>query len=89
VAQGAAVRVFNWLVGWLTGVRLHDHNCGFNVIAGPCSAKCVYGELHRFVPVLAHARGFRVGELAVNHRQRKFGHSKYGLRRFVKDFWIC
>ena len=46
----------------------------------------LYGELHRFVPVLAAARGFRVGELAIDHRPRKFGHSKYGVRRFVKGF---
>jgi dolichol-phosphate mannosyltransferase len=46
----------------------------------------LYGELHRFIPVLAAARGFRIGELAINHRPRKFGHSKYGMRRFVKGF---
>jgi glycosyltransferase involved in cell wall biosynthesis len=80
-------RVFNWLVGWLTGVRLHDHNCGFKCYRRAVLGEVrLYGELHRFVPVLAHARGFRVGELAVNHRQRKFGRSKYGLRRFVKGF---
>ncbi len=80
-------RVFNWLVGWLTGVRLHDHNCGLKCYRRAVLSEVrLYGELHRFVPVLAHARGFRVGELAVNHRERKFGHSKYGLRRFVKGF---
>jgi hypothetical protein len=46
----------------------------------------LYGELHRFVPVLAAARGFKVGEIAVDHRPRRFGHSKYGVRRFVKGF---
>jgi len=46
----------------------------------------LYGELHRFVPVLAAARGFRVGEIAINHRARRFGHSKYGFTRFVKGF---
>ena len=46
----------------------------------------LYGELHRFVPVLAAGRGFRVGELVIQHRPRKFGHSKYGFRRFVKGF---
>jgi hypothetical protein len=44
----------------------------------------IYGELHRFVPVLAHARGFRVGEIEVNHRARKHGRSHYGLSRFIK-----
>jgi hypothetical protein len=46
----------------------------------------LYGELHRFIPVLAAARGFRVGEIEINHRPRKFGTSKYGVRRFVKGF---
>ena len=46
----------------------------------------LYGELHRFVPVLAAGRGFRVGELVINHRPRQFGRSKYGLSRFVKGF---
>jgi dolichol-phosphate mannosyltransferase len=80
-------RAFNWLVGWLTGVRLHDHNCGFKCYRRAVLSEVrLYGELHRFVPVLAHARGFRVGELTVNHRPRKFGRSKYGVKRFVKGF---
>src|SRR6202022_2820038 len=46
----------------------------------------LYGELHRFIPVLAAARGYKVGEIEINHRPRRFGHSKYGVRRFVKGF---
>lgn len=80
-------RVFNWLVGLLTGVRLHDHNCGMKCYRREVLSEVrLYGELHRFVPVLAHARGFRVGELTVNHRARQFGRSKYGVVRFVKGF---
>ncbi len=80
-------RVFNWLIGRLTGVRLHDHNCGFKCYRREiCQELRLYGELHRFVPVLAEARGWRVGEIVVNHRPRKFGHSKYGVWRFVKGF---
>ncbi len=80
-------KVFNALVGWLTGVRLHDHNCGFKCYRAEVLREVrLYGELHRFVPVLAAARGFRVGEIAVDHRPRRFGHSKYGVRRFVKGF---
>jgi dolichol-phosphate mannosyltransferase len=80
-------RVFNWLVGWLTGVRLHDHNCGFKCYRREIFDEVrLYGEMHRFVPVLASARGWRVGEVVVNHRPRQFGHSKYGFRRFVKGF---
>jgi dolichol-phosphate mannosyltransferase len=78
-------RVFNWLVGFLTGVRLHDHNCGFKCYRREIFDEVrLYGELHRFVPVLAAARGWRVGEIVVNHRERKFGHSKYGVSRIIK-----
>jgi glycosyltransferase involved in cell wall biosynthesis len=80
-------RIFNWVVSWLTGVYLHDHNCGLKCYRREVFAEVrLYGELHRFVPVLAAARGFRVGELAVAHRPRKYGRSKYGVRRFIKGF---
>jgi glycosyltransferase involved in cell wall biosynthesis len=80
-------RVFNWLVGWMTGVRLHDHNCGFKCYRREIFDEVrLYGELHRFVPVLAAARGWKVGEIVVNHRAREFGRSKYGVSRIVKGF---
>jgi dolichol-phosphate mannosyltransferase len=80
-------RVFNWLVSWMTGVKLHDHNCGMKCYRREIFDEVrLYGELHRFVPVLAAARGYKIGELVINHRARKFGHSKYGVRRFVKGF---
>ena len=81
----AGSRLFNRLVSFVTGVGLHDHNCGFKGYRAEVFQEVrLYGELHRFVPVLAAGRGFRVGELVVNHRPRKFGRSKYGMRRFVK-----
>lgn len=80
-------RVFNWMVSALTGTHLHDHNCGFKCYRSEVLREVfIYGELHRFVPVLAGARGFRVGEIEVNHRSRQFGRSKYGFSRFVKGF---
>jgi dolichol-phosphate mannosyltransferase len=80
-------KVFNWLVSRVTGVKLHDHNCGFKCYRPEVFKEVrLYGEMHRFVPVLAAARGWRIGELAVHHRPRQFGRSKYGLRRFVKGF---
>jgi glycosyltransferase involved in cell wall biosynthesis len=80
-------RVFNRMVSSLTGVRLHDHNCGMKVYRAEIFREVrLYGELHRFIPVLAAARGFRVGEIEINHRPRRFGHSKYGVRRFIKGF---
>jgi dolichol-phosphate mannosyltransferase len=79
--------VFNALVSGLTGLRLHDHNCGMKCYRAEVFREIrLYGELHRFIPVLAAARGYRVGEIVINHRPRRFGRSKYGLRRFVKGF---
>ena len=78
-------RVFNWLVGRLTGVKLHDHNCGFKCYRRDVIEEVrIRGELHRFVPVLAAAQGFKVDEVEVNHRPRKFGSSNYGVTRIVK-----
>jgi len=80
-------RVFNYMVSKLTGVHLHDHNCGLKCYRREVLGEVrLYGELHRFIPVLAHARGFRVGELIIHHRPRQHGHSKYGLGRFIKGF---
>ena len=80
-------RVFNWMVSRLTGVRLHDHNCGFKCYRRPVLAEIrLYGEMHRFIPVLANAKGWKPGEVVVNHRKRQFGKSKYGVRRIVKGF---
>jgi glycosyltransferase involved in cell wall biosynthesis len=80
-------RIFNWMVSWTFGVYLHDHNCGMKCYRAEVFREVkLYGELHRFIPVLAAARGFRVGEIEINHRPRRFGRSKYGVRRFVKGF---
>ena len=80
-------RIFNAMVSGLTGVRLHDHNCGMKCYRREVLSEVrLYGELHRFVPVLAAARGFTVGELVIQHRPRQFGHTKYGFRRFIKGF---
>lgn len=80
-------RVFNAMVSWLTGVPLHDHNCGMKCYRSEVFREVrLYGELHRFIPVLAAARGFKVGEIEIHHRPRKFGRSKYGVRRFLKGF---
>ena len=80
-------RFFNGMVSYMTSVKLHDHNCGMKCYRREIFDEItLYGELHRFVPVLAAARGFRVGEKVVAHRARQFGVSKYGFTRFVKGF---
>jgi dolichol-phosphate mannosyltransferase len=83
----APSRIFNLMVSWVTDVKLHDHNCGMKAYRAEIFREVrLYGELHRFIPVLAAARGYRVGEIEINHRPRRFGYSKYGVRRFVKGF---
>jgi glycosyltransferase involved in cell wall biosynthesis len=80
-------RVFNWMVSRLSGLKLHDHNCGMKLLTREVAQELkLYGELHRFIPVLAHARGFRVTEVSIEHRARQFGHSKYGVKRFARGF---
>jgi len=80
-------RIFNFMVSWLTGVKLHDHNCGMKCYRAEVFREIrLYGELHRFIPVLASSRGFKIGEIEIRHRPRQFGRSKYGVRRFLKGF---
>lgn len=78
-------RIFNRMISWLTGVQLHDHNCGLKAYRREVLDEVqLYGEMHRFVPVLAAARGFRVTEIPVRHQPRIHGVSKYGFERFIK-----
>jgi len=81
-------RVFNAMVSFVTGVHLHDHNCGMKCYRSEVFREVrLYGELHRFIPVLAAARGYKVGEIEINHRARRYGGSKYmGVNRFLKGF---
>lgn len=85
VIKKISSRIFNSTVSFLTGIKLHDFNCGFKIYRREVVKNIeVYGELHRFLPVLAHEKGFKVGELKVEHNAREFGKSKYGrsgLRR--------
>ncbi len=80
-------RIFNVVTGRLSGLRLHDLNCGLKAYrADVVKGMPIYGELHRFIPVLAHYRGYRVAELPVNHRPREHGRSRYGMERYVRGF---
>ena len=80
-------KVFNKLVSWVTGVKLQDHNCGFKIYRREVFDEVkLYGEMHRFVPVLAASRGFKIAQVPVNHRARQHGVSKYGLSRLPKGF---
>lgn len=80
-------KLFNWTVRRASGVQLHDFNCGFKAYRREVTSSIrLYGELHRFTPVLASAEGFRVGELPVKHHARQWGSSKYGWSRLTKGF---
>ena len=78
-------KLFNFVTSRASGLSLQDFNCGFkayrrDVVEG----LDIYGELYRYIPVVVHSKGFRVGELPVSHRARSFGKSKYGLERFFR-----
>jgi glycosyltransferase involved in cell wall biosynthesis len=81
-------RIFNWAVAVVSGVKLHDVNCGLKAYrAEVLRGMRIYGELHRFIPILASYRGFKVAEISVNHRPRAHGRSRYGLERYVRGFF--
>jgi glycosyltransferase involved in cell wall biosynthesis len=80
-------RLFNAVTSSVAGLKLHDFNCGFKLYRREVTEAIeVYGEFHRFMPALAHWRGFRVGEVPVRHRARRFGRSKFGAARFINGF---
>ncbi len=80
-------RIFNAVAGRMSGLRLHDMNCGLKAYrAEVVHGLRLYGELHRYIPVLAHYRGFRIAEIPVNHRAREHGRSRYGVERYVRGF---
>jgi glycosyltransferase involved in cell wall biosynthesis len=80
-------KLFNWVVGRMSGIHLHDMNCGLKAYRREVVRGLVlYGELHRFIPVLAHEQGYRIAELPVNHRPRGHGRSRYGLERYLRGF---
>ena len=81
-------KFFNLVARWVSGIKLHDFNCGLKAYRNDVVKTIeVYGEMHRYIPVLAKKAGFnRIGEKAVVHQARKFGQSKFGPDRFIKGF---
>lgn len=81
-------RFFNFVTSKLTGIPLHDFNCGLKAYRKEVVEDIpVYGELHRFLPVLANWQGYRVGEIPVRHHPRRFGKTKFGISRFFHGFF--
>ena len=80
-------RFFNYVTGVMTGIPIHDFNCGLKAYRNHVvKSLSVHGELHRFIPVLAHWAGYRVTEKVVQHHPRKFGKTKFGVSRFFNGF---
>jgi len=81
-------KLYNWTARKVTGIRLHDMNCGLKAYRADVVKNIeVYGEMHRYIPYLAKNAGFdRIGEKKVHHQKRKYGSSKFGMNRFVNGF---
>lgn len=80
-------RFWNFLASWLSGVKLHDFNCGFKAYKKEVVKNLpLYGELYRLIPILVADQKFKISEIPVHHRPRKFGQSKFGWDRFLKGF---
>jgi glycosyltransferase involved in cell wall biosynthesis len=80
-------KFFNWVTSKVSKVKLHDFNCGLKMYRWEVTKTLdIYGEMHRYIPALAHWEGFKVTEIVVNHRERKYGKTKFGLSRFVNGF---
>lgn len=80
-------KFFNRLTQYMTGLHIHDFNCGFKCYTREAALSLdIYGELHRYLPAIAHWKGFRVAEIVVNHRPRVAGVSKFGITRLLSGF---
>ncbi|MDY6914907.1 MAG: glycosyltransferase family 2 protein [Candidatus Cloacimonadota bacterium] len=80
-------KIFNVFNSKAFRIKLHDFNCGFKAYRAELVNELdLYGEMHRYIPALAQAKGFKIAEIPVEHRQRKFGKSKYGIERYLRGF---
>lgn len=80
-------RFFNFVTSLMTGIKIHDFNCGLKAYRKEVTREVrVYGELHRYIPVLAHWQGYKIGEVPVQHHPRRYGKTKFGIGRFWKGF---
>ncbi|NTW48958.1 MAG: glycosyltransferase family 2 protein [Chlorobiales bacterium] len=87
ISKTVPSKLFNFVTGRLSGVHIHDFNCGLKAYRHEViNTLEIYGEMHRYIPVLAKWNGFRVTEKAVEHRARKYGTTKFGVSRFLNGF---
>jgi len=88
IAKNLPSKLFNWAARKTSGVQLNDFNCGLKAYDKKVIKTIdVYGEMHRYIPVLAKSAGFsKIGEKVVKHQPRKYGHTKFGMNRFINGF---
>lgn len=88
ISKTIPTKVYNWTARRISGIRLHDFNCGLKAYRHSVVKSIeLYGDMHRYIPILAKWAGFnRIGEKIVHHQKRKFGKTKYGLDRFYKGY---
>ena len=88
VAKNIPSKFYNWSTRRMTGIKLHDFNCGLKAYRNEVVKNIeIYGEMHRYIPVIAKAAGFtHIGEKVVHHQKRKFGTSKFGMSRFLRGY---
>lgn len=88
ISKTVPTKLFNWATRKMSGLQLHDFNCGLKSYRNEVVKSIeVYNEMHRYIPVIAKWTGFtRIAEKEVQHRERKYGHTKFGLERFVNGF---
>jgi len=88
ISKTIPTKLFNWATRRMSGIKLNDFNCGLKAYRSEVVKSIeVYGEMHRYIPVIAKRAGFdKIGEKIVQHRERKYGTSKFGLERFVNGF---
>jgi len=81
-------KLFNFVTGMLVGLKLHDYNCGLKAYRSEVVNNIkIYGEMHRYIPAIAHLSGYKVTEIAVTHHPRKFGKTKFGASRFLNGLF--
>jgi glycosyltransferase involved in cell wall biosynthesis len=81
-------RFFNFITGLTFRLKLNDYNCGFKAYRSQVVKEIqLYGEMHRYIPALANSLGYRITEIPVEHRKRRFGRSKYGIERYLRGFF--
>ena len=88
VAKNIPSKFYNWSTRRMTGIKLHDFNCGLKAYRNEVVKSIeIYGEMHRYIPVIAKAAGFtHIGEKVVHHQKRKYGESKFGMSRFLRGY---